>query len=261
LNKWSSFVRRLLPQSCALCGGACGDEQVCDRCEAELPWLASSRCAVCALPLASGALNQGALPPRAPPISGGISSSLAQDRASVQGFPSGTVCGACLDRPPRYARVIAPFSYGYPLDAVIRAYKYGGRLAYARLLGSALAAATSDADAIVAMPLSPARLAERGFNQALEIARIVAAATGIPLLPFACRKVLDTPPQAALPWKERAKNVRRAFVCDADLAGRRVAVVDDVLTTGATLNELARVLRKAGAAEVAGWVVARTLPR
>ena len=180
----------------------------------------------------------------------------------MQRFPGGAVCGACLDSPPRYARVVAAFSYGYPLDAVIRAYKYGGRVAHARLLGSALAAvATRDADAIVAMPLAPARLAERGFNQALEIARVVARITGIPLLPFACRKVVDTAPQAQLPWKERAKNVRRAFVCDADLAGRRVAVVDDVLTTGATLNELARVLRKAGAAEVAGWVVARTLPR
>jgi predicted amidophosphoribosyltransferase len=71
---------------------------------------------------------------------------------------------------------------------------------------------------------------------------------------------VDTPPQAALPWKERAKNVRRAFVCDADLTGQRIAVVDDVLTTGATLNELARCLKKAGAASVTGWVVARTLP-
>jgi ComF family protein len=227
LNKWSKLARRLLAHSCALCGAAGGDRQICGSCEAELPWLTRDRCAVCAVPLANGA-----------------------------------VCGACLDRPPRYARVVAAFSYAYPLDAVIRAYKYGGRLAHARLLGSALAAvATRDADAIVAMPLSPARLAERGFNQAHEIARVVARARGIPLLPFACRKVVDTAPQARLPWKERAKNVRRAFVCDADLAGRRIAVVDDVLTTGATLNELARVLRKAGAVEVSGWVVARTLPR
>lgn len=232
LNKCLTVARRLLPQACALCGGAAGDEQVCGPCERELPWLARDRCAVCALPLASETLNKG------------------------------TVCGACLTSPPRYARVVAPFSYGYPLDALIRAYKYGGRLAYARLLGSALAAAAPpDADAIIAMPLSDARLAERGFNQALEIARVVASATGVPLLPFACRKVVDTTPQAALPWSERARNVRRAFVCDADLTGRRVAVVDDVLTTGATLNELARVLRKAGAMEVAGWVVARTLPR
>ena len=88
---------------------------------------------------------------------------------------------------------------------------------------------------------------------------MVAARTGIPLLHDAVRKVVETPPQAALPWKERARNVHRAFACDADLAGIRVAVVDDVLTTGATLGELARTLRAAGAASVAGWVVARTL--
>ena len=221
------ILHRLLPQSCVLCGAESGDEQLCRPCAAELPRLPAGRCAVCALPLASGA-----------------------------------VCGACLDRPPRYSSVAAPFSYAYPLDALIRAFKYGGRLAHCRFLGAALAgAATPGVDAIVPMPLSPARLAERGFNQALEIARVVAHATGIPLLPLACRKVVDTPPQAALPWKERAKNVRRAFACDADLTGRRVAVVDDVLTTGATLNELARVLRKAGAVQVTGWVVARTLPR
>ncbi len=227
LNKCLSIGRRLLAQSCALCGAGSGGDPLCAPCAVELPRLPDGRCSICALPLTSGA-----------------------------------VCGACLASPPRYARVRAPFAYGYPLDALIRAYKYGGRLAYSRLLGSALAAHVGrDADAIVAMPLSPARLAERGFNQALEIARVVAGATGIPLLPFACRKVVDTAPQAALPWKERAKNVRRAFVCDAELTGRRVAVVDDVLTTGATLNELARVLRKAGAVEVQGWVVARTLPR
>jgi ComF family protein len=155
--------------------------------------------------------------------------------------------------------VVAPFRYQYPLDALIRAYKYGGRLAYARLFGGALAAETiPEVEAVVPMPLAPRRLAERGFNQALEIARAAADAAALPLLPFACRKVVETAPQAALPWKERARNVRRAFVCDADLRGKRVAVVDDVLTTGATLNELARVLRKAGAVEVVGWVVART---
>jgi ComF family protein len=222
-----TIARSLLPIPCVLCGAECGQTQLCGPCDAELPRLAARRCAVCALPLSSGA-----------------------------------VCGACLDRPPRYTRVVAPFPYRYPLDALIQAYKYGGRLAYARILGTALAAvATRDVDVIVPMPLAAGRLAERGFNQALEIARVVATATAIPLLPLACRKVVETPPQAALPWKARARNVRRAFVCDADLRGKRVAVVDDVLTTGATLNELARVLRKAGAAEITGWVVARTLPR
>jgi predicted amidophosphoribosyltransferase len=113
---------------------------------------------------------------------------------------------------------------------------------------------------IVPTPLAPRRLAERGYNQALEIARVVAAATGVKLLADACRKTVDTPPQATLPWKERARNVRRTFVCDAGFEGERVAVVDDVLTTGSTLNELARVLRKAGASSVRGWVIARALP-
>jgi ComF family protein len=153
------------------------------------------------------------------------------------------------------------FAYRYPVDGLIHALKYRNRLALARVLGELLAqSVTFDADLIVPMPLAPARLAGRGFNQAQEMARVIAAQSGIPLLPHACRKVVDTPPQAALPWKERAKNVRRVFVCDADLQGKRVAVVDDVLTTGATLNELARVLRRAGAASVRGWVVARTLP-
>lgn len=200
---------------------------LCGPCLEDLPWLAASRCAQCAVPL-----------------------------------PTGNVCGACLDRPPRFDCVEAVFAYGFPVDGLVHACKYGGRLALAGLLGRQLARATArGVDAIVPMPLAPRRLAERGFNQALEIARPVAHATGIPLLRYACRKVADTPPQAQLPWDERARNIRRAFVCDADFSGMRVAVVDDVLTTGATLNELARVLRKAGAVEVVGWVVARTLPR
>lgn len=218
-------VRRRLPQSCLLCGADAVHEAFCEPCRADLPWLPRNRCRVCALPLASGA-----------------------------------VCGACLARPPRFDAVEAAFAYRFPADALILAFKYGGRLALARALGEQLAGAvTRDVEAIVPMPLAPARLAGRGFNQALEIARVVATLTGIPVLRHACRKVADTPPQAALPWSERARNVRRAFVCDADLKGRRIAVVDDVLTTGATLNELARVLRRAGAAEVVGWVVARTL--
>jgi ComF family protein len=175
---------------------------------------------------------------------------------------SGEVCGACLAHPPRFHGVEAAFAYDFPLDALVQACKYGRRLALAGLLGGELARVlTRRVDAIVPMPLARGRLAERGFNQALEIARPVARALRIPLLREACRKVADTPPQAALPWDERARNVRRAFVCDADVRGLRVAVVDDVLTTGATLNELARVLRRAGATEVIGWVVARTLPR
>ena len=217
-------MRQRWPQSCVLCGAPDSGATLCVPCRQDLPWLPSRRCAVCALPLASGA-----------------------------------VCGACSVRPPRFDGVDAPFAYRFPVAGLIHALKYGGRLALARTLGEALAEAVRpDADAIVPMPLARGRLAERGFNQALEIARVVAARTGIPLRRDAARRVVETPPQAALPWKERARNVRRAFACNADVAGQRIAVVDDVLTTGATLDELAGQLRLAGAASVVGWVVART---
>ena len=189
MNSCLHFVRARWPQACQLCGTESSGDTLCAPCVADLPWLPRNRCAVCAAPIGAGA-----------------------------------VCGACLDRPPRFDRVEAPFAYRFPVDALIHALKYGGRLALARTLGEALAQAVPrDADAIVPMPLARGRLAERGFNQALEIARVVAARTGIPLLRDASRKVVDTPPQAALPWNERAKNVRRAFVCDADLTGQRIA--------------------------------------
>lgn len=115
-------------------------------------------------------------------------------------------------------------------------------------------------DYIIAMPLHPAKLRERGFNQSMLLAATVAGGLKLKLLPHACRRVRDMPPQSALPWKERKKNVRNAFVCDMDLAGKRIALVDDVLTTGASLNALAGAVQKRGAAEIAAWVIARTLP-
>jgi ComF family protein len=150
--------------------------------------------------------------------------------------------------------------YAFPVDALIHAYKYAGDLSLARLLGEALVRAVpTDVEAIIAMPLTAARLRERGFNQAHELARHVSAALSLPLLTHGCRKISETAAQATLPFSGRARNVRGAFVCDADLRGMRVAIVDDVMTTGATLNELARNLKHAGAVRVSGWVVARTL--
>lgn len=150
--------------------------------------------------------------------------------------------------------------YTFPVDALVQAYKYAGDLSLARLLADALVrVVAADVHAIIPMPLAPARLRERGFNQAQELARHLSATLSLPLLTHACRKISDTAVQATLPFSARARNVRGAFVCDADLRGMRVAIVDDVMTTGATLNELARVLKRAGAVHVSGWVVARTL--
>ena len=110
------------------------------------------------------------------------------------------------------------------------------------------------------MPLHPSRLRERGFNQSLQLARSIGQQLDLPVQPFSCQRIRDTPSQSSLPWKERDKNMRKAFSCEGDVAGKHVAIVDDVMTTGATVNELALALLNAGASEVSVWVVARTLP-
>jgi predicted amidophosphoribosyltransferase len=103
-------------------------------------------------------------------------------------------------------------------------------------------------------------LRTRGFNQALEIARYIARETGLALSPELCERTRDTPPQLDLPMKERARNVRGAFQCRGLVAGANIAVLDDVMTTGTTLDEIAAAFKRAGAARVVNWVVARTFP-
>ena len=114
-------------------------------------------------------------------------------------------------------------------------------------------------DLILPVPLSAQRLAERGFNQSVELARPLARRLGVPLELTAVRRARDTTPQAQLPWKARAKNIHHAFECDVDLTGKTIWVVDDVMTTGATLNELARVLKLHGARRVENRVIARAV--
>jgi ComF family protein len=164
-------------------------------------------------------------------------------------------------RPPPVDFAVAAFRYEFPVDRMIQALKYAGQLAHADALGSALAEVSLAAgrlDALVALPLAAARQRERGFNQAAQIARRVAALRGIALLPGLVR-VRDTPPQASLLPRERARNVRGAFAARRPFTGLRVAIVDDVMTTGASLHAAARALRAAGAREVGALVVARTL--
>lgn len=112
-------------------------------------------------------------------------------------------------------------------------------------------------DCLVPIPLHPARYRARGFNQALEIARPVASQLKIPLCPKLCRRVRITPPQRLLDAEERHKNLRGAFQATEDLSGRHIAIVDDVLTTGATAHEVATALKRAGAVQVEAWVLAR----
>lgn len=143
-------------------------------------------------------------------------------------------------------------------------YKYGNALVMANLFGKLVSAGRAPyslPDLIIPMPLHPQRLQERGFNQAVEIARVVAKELGLPLDIHACKRVKFSAPQVTLPLKQRVQNMRNAFVCDRPLEGLKIALLDDVMTTGASLNALAAAVRKAGAASIECWVLARTQPR
>ena len=225
-NAMRGAANALLPQDCFLCAAPAGDELLCAPCSASLPRLTAERCPLCALPT-----------------------------------PGAAVCGACLKQMPHFDATQAVFRYEFPADHLIQSLKYAHRLASADFLGRALAqlAIPFRPDLILPVPLAPARLAERGFNQALEIARPLSRALGVPLEISHVHRRRDTAPQASLPWKERRKNIRHAFECDIDLAGKTVLVVDDVMTTGATLDELARTLKAHGAARVENLVLARAL--
>jgi ComF family protein len=221
-----SRITRLLPQDCFLCAAPAGEVLLCKACIASLPQMPAALCPRCALPA-----------------------------------PDSSVCGACMKRAPHFDATHAVFRYEFPLDRMIHALKYAHRLSCAGFLGRMLAQADLRfrPDLIVPVPLSGARLAERGFNQALEIARPLLRILDAPAELTHIHRSRDTTPQASLPWKQRVKNVRHAFECEIDLTGRTVLVVDDVMTTGATLDELARTLKAHGAVHVENLVVARAL--
>jgi len=211
---------------CLLCGAESGPELLCPACIGELPALPES-CPQCALP-----------------------------------SPAAAVCGSCINRSPHFDATLALWRYEFPCDGLVQALKYRAQLALAGFFARSLAfRPLPEVDVVLPMPLHAKRLAERGFNQALEIARGLARYRGTPIEPRGVLRVKNTPPQTELPYEDRAKNVRGAFLCELDLSGASVAVLDDVMTTGATLNELARVLKRAGARRVENFVIARTVHR
>lgn len=179
---------------------------------------------------------------------------------------AGEVCGDCLAQRPAYQRSFAAYIYAFPLNQLVQALKYHHQFAVIDTLIAPLLARISASteplpDAIIAMPLHRNRLKERGFNQSQQLARAIAGKLQLPLLNHACQRSRDTPPQAALPLKERHRNIRNAFTCDSSVAGKRIAVIDDVMTSGSTLDSLARAIMAAGAIEVQCWVVARAVLR
>ncbi|HSV70599.1 MAG TPA: ComF family protein [Methylibium sp.] len=177
------------------------------------------------------------------------------------------LCGGCLREPPPWSSAVAACDYGHPWDGLLAALKFDGALdlapGLAGLLARRLAARAPVAvDAMLPVPLAPRRLRERGYNQASLLAQAVARARGVPVREGHLLRLADTPPQLGLSRTQRRANLRGAFAVEplalSALRGQRLALVDDVMTTGATLAEASRSLLAAGAAEVQVWVVART---
>lgn len=172
----------------------------------------------------------------------------------------GETCGSCQKDKPHFDHTHALFSYTYPVDAMMQHYKYNNALYLSQTFGRLLSETIVDynIDVIVPMPLHPNRIKERGFNQSLEIAKVMAKKSKVKLDALSCRRIKNTPPQASLTVKGRLKNMKGAFDCQQSFSGQHVVLIDDVMTTGASLNELAKTVKNAGATRVSCYVLART---
>ena len=216
----------LFPLRCVVCGGAgAAGRDLCTACHAALPWQGPA-CLHCALPL-----------------------------------PQAGVCGHCLGQPPPLDATRAVFDYGFPLDRLLPRLKFHGDFAAGRVLAQAMAercAALPRPDAIVPIPLHRTRLRQRGYDQARELATPLARALHLPLLANALQRRKTTTAQSRLDAVARQRNLRDAFVvADRTDVPAHVVLVDDVMTTGATLHAAARALRGAGVQRVDAWVCAR----
>jgi ComF family protein len=237
LRHWSQYaLARLpyaLPTTCAVCGSN-GRNAVCDGCRTQFFSHKAARCTQCAIPL----------------------------------HESGRVCGTCLRQKPAFDATVVVADYAPPVDNLVLALKFGNRLELAPLFASLLRDAMLQADAVAlptqltVVPLGAQRLVERGFNQALEIGKPLSRALGVEVHARMIVRQRDTRAQALLHPDERHRNIRSAFVVPHDaldlVRGHHVGVVDDVMTTGETLNEVAATLKRFGAVRVTNLVFART---
>lgn len=226
----SKLVDVLRANRCVLCHGRGVRHCICADCSADLPWLVSA-CARCARPLSDDA----------------------------------ECCQDCLDEPPSWRRAYALFNFSFPIDRLISALKYHGRLVLADYFGQRLAdRIDSDGlpDLIIPVPIHAKRLQQRGYNQTLLLARVMAYRLKLPISAHQLLRVRDTRMQKTLHADERRSNLTGAFVWHgAPLTQQHVLLVDDVLTTGATAEAICRCLLAAGARQIDILVIARTLSR
>ena len=227
-----SWLQRLAARHfgspCALCAGSRAHDGVCTPCRTDLPWLTESGCIRCA-----------------------------------GNTPAGEICGRCLAQPPAFDRVLAATGYAFPVDAMIQRFKFAGDLWLAPVLAGFMQSRIEGTRAdlphcLLPLPLSDRRLAERGFNQSGELARELSRRLRVPVRLDVLRRGRDTAAQSGLPIDARAANIRGAFVVDRPVDGLHAAIVDDVVTTGATAHEAALALKRCGARTVEIWAAART---
>ena len=221
-----------------LCGLASANAPVCVACTADLPVPSALQCPRCALPLQSNSIGMQ------------------------------IACPDCAHHSPAFDTAVAAWSYSFPVDALIQDFKYGHHLYLAGFFSQRLAQALKNRwemqpgveqpDLIIPMPLHANRLKSRGFNQAAEIARHLSSYLDIPWSSNSLIRIYDTAPQAGLHRNERWSNLRGAFACPKPLPDTSILLIDDVLTTGASLSACAEVLRHAGARGVDVAVIART---
>ena len=218
----------LAPEKCRWCGVRVAHGPVCLECSNALPWNRSA-CRACALPL----------------ISAGAA-----------------VCGECLKSAPSQDSSWAAFRYENPVVQQILRLKFHEHLQAAHLLGALMAGALAARaeklpELLIPVPLHRRRLRQRGYNQAVEIGRVLSRLLSIPLATDTAHRPLATKEQTELSAVERRRNMRGAFSVSGAVQGRHIALLDDVITTGATVAELARTARKAGAVRIEAWAVAR----
>lgn len=174
-------------------------------------------------------------------------------------------CGACLSKPPPFDLTHALFPYEFPVDSLITRLKFQQQILYAKTLGALMADRIKTVwyriqplpDLMIPIPLHPKRLAERGFNQSLEIARQVAKRTGLPLDYQGIKRIRPTLAQSGLSAGARKRNITQSFSVSGNYHGLNIALIDDVVTTGSTILECSRMLKKSGAASIHVWCCAR----
>lgn len=237
---WKGILGVICPGRCTFCHAPSGSEMdLCQFCADTLPVSAAS-CYYCARPLPPGAsAGQAGTDPH-----------------------SLLICGQCVRHRPPVRRTVSRCLYAYPAERLVHLLKFGHTLRHARTMGLLLAEqlrqSEMDLDLVIPVPLSRRRYADRGFNQAAEIARYTCHSLGLSLCADTLVRTRHQLPQAELGREQRRKNVRGVFACSGAVQGLRCALVDDVMTTGATVFEAARVLNRAGARSVDAWVFART---